>query len=398
VSICVVGGGASGIFAALRAKEVNPSATVTVLEQSDQLLAKVLLSGGGRCNLTNGCFDPKTLSSNYPRGSKELIGPFHRFGPQDTISWFEERGVFLKTENDGRVFPVSNHSETIKNCLLSEADKLLVRIVLNQHIQGISHDGKRFQISTSGDSHSCDKLILATGSSPSGYELAKKFGHTIITPIPSLFSFHVQNFTLSKLSGIAFDPVLTRIVGTSFAQTGSLLITHYGFSGPAILKLSAWAARHMHENGYCVQLSINWLPTLPADDIVQKLLFCKQQFPQRLLGSENPFFLPQTLWKELALSPYVRLHDCSAAALRALASKLHDDRYLIHGKPANRQEFVTCGGVCSNQINWKSMESKVCKNLFFAGELLNVDGVTGGFNLQNAWTTGYIAGSGEVFS
>lgn len=388
----IIGAGAAGIFAAIQAKEKNPAATVTVLERTDHPLAKVLVSGGGRCNLTNACYEPKLLAQNYPRGCKELIGPFHTFGPQELISWFEVRGVALKTEMNGRVFPVSNRSETIKKCLLSEAQKLGVSILFGQQIHAISHEKSAFCITTQEATLSSDALLLATGSSHSGYEYAKKLGHTIIPPIPSLFSFHVPRFTLSPFSGVTVDPVSIRIVDTPFVQTGSLLITHEGFSGPPILKLSAWAARYMHEQNYRVTLSINWLPIISVDEIFSTLSRCKKVTPQKKLCTDNPFSIPQTLWRALVDSD-LRLQDCSLPSLRTLAVKLHDDRYAVNGKSPNAQEFVTCGGVCTAEINWKTMESKRCPRLYFAGEILDIDGVTGGFNLQNAWTTGYIAGT-----
>lgn len=348
----VVGGGAAGIFAALHAKAANSSQSVIVLEKTAVLLSKVKVSGGGRCNVTHACFDPKELVKNYPRGHKELLGPFHRFGPSDTIEWFESRGVKLKTEPDGRMFPVTNSSATIIDCLLNEAKQLGVDIRLRQRIEKIEPG---FTLHLKEGKIDCEHLILATGSSLEGYQFAQGLGHTIQPPVPSLFTFNSPSSPLKDLSGIA-TIAKVQIVGTPFTQTGPLLITHFGFSGPAVLKLSAWAARHLHTCNYHFEIAIDWLP-------------------DQHLSPGDKIPLPKNLARRLS------------------EKQLHDDRYLIEGKTTHKEEFVTCGGVTLKEVDFKTLQSKLSPGLHFAGELLDIDGVTGGFNFQNAWTTGFIAGS-----
>ncbi|MBS0620872.1 MAG: NAD(P)/FAD-dependent oxidoreductase [Verrucomicrobia bacterium] len=352
--IVIIGGGAAGIFAAIHCA---PFGEVILLEKTRQLLAKVRISGGGRCNVTHAAFDPKKLIMNYPRGNRELLGPFHHFGPQEIIAWFESRGVSLKTEEDGRIFPTTDHSATIINCLLSAAKEAGVQIRQEVHVQKIED---HFLIHLDkGEPISCDALILATGSSPSGHTLAASLGHTIIPPVPSLFTFNVPTSDLLDLSGIVAHDVELSILG--FRQRGDLLLTHWGFSGPAALKLSAWAARELSACHYKADLTINWLPDLSLEEIQRHI-------------KEKRNLLPQNLWKRLGS-----------------ASKLHASTYAVEGKTTNKQEFVTCGGVDLKEVDMRTMESKKVKHLYFAGEILNIDGVTGGFNFQNAWTTGYLA-------
>ncbi len=386
--LVVIGGGAAGIFAAIAAKQANSDAKVALLEKSAVLLAKVRVSGGGRCNVTHACFDPSQLIQNYPRGSNELRGPFHRFQPKDTIHWFEVRGVALKTESDGRIFPVSNSSETIIDCLLSEAKKLGVEIFLRQRIEKISKTESGFEVGP----FSTRRLILATGSSLEGHKWAEQLGHSIQPPVPSLFTFNVPTSPLQSLSGISVDSVELKLKGSSLSQKGPLLITHFGFSGPAALKLSAWGARFLYEHAYKVELMINWLPELTEPKIFETLIQLKKSTPHKTLLSENVFRLPKNLWKTL-LSDEKRLNDYSLKELQAFAHKLHSDIYQVEGKTTHKEEFVTCGGITLKEVNFKTMESKICSGLFFAGEILDIDGVTGGFNFQNAWTTGFIAGA-----
>lgn len=386
--LIVVGGGAAGFFAAISAKGANPNAKVALLEKSAVLLAKVRVSGGGRCNVTHSCCDPTLLIQNYPRGGQELRGPFHVFQPRDTIQWFESRGVTLKAEADGRIFPVTDSSETIINCLLDEAAKLGLEILLRQRIDGIEKIEGGFQVGP----YQCKKLILATGSGADGHAWASHLGHTIQKPVPSLFTFNVPTSPLKELSGISVEMAELKIVGTSLVQKGPLLITHFGFSGPAALKLSAWGARVLHEKQYRVELAINWLPELNLTQVLEWLTKLKMSVPQKTLLSENPFKFPKNLWKTL-LNDERRLSDISLKDLQALAQKLHGDIYQVEGKTTHKEEFVTCGGVTLKEVHFKTMESKICPGLYFAGEILDIDGVTGGFNFQNAWTTGYIAGT-----
>ncbi len=393
--VIVIGGGAAGIFAAIQAKTAHPEDRVVLLEKTAVLLAKVRISGGGRCNVTHACFDPKLLVLNYPRGEKELLGPFHRFQPRDTIEWFESRGVKLKTEADGRMFPVTNSSETIIQALLSEAKTVGVEIFLKQRVQNILKVGDTFEIEMKeGPKWTCSKLILATGSSAEGHAWAERLGHTVQQPVPSLFTFNVPTSPLKDLSGIAVDPAEVRLEGSGFVQKGALLITHFGFSGPAVLKLSAWGARFLYEKNYRAVAVVNWLPHYTEEQLYQALLRLKKDFPQKNLAAESLFKLPRNLWKLLVgASLDQSVAQAPLKELQALAHKLHADKYQVEGKTTHKEEFVTCGGVTLKEVNFKTMESKICPGLFFAGEVLDIDGVTGGFNFQNAWTTGFIAGS-----
>jgi hypothetical protein len=392
--LIILGGGAAGIFASIWAKATYPHATVLVLEKTAKLLAKVRFSGGGRCNVTHGCFDLKMLVQNYPRGQMELLGPFSRFQPHDMIQWLENRGVKLKTEPDGRVFPITNSSETIIQCLLSEAKQLGVEIDLSQKICSITKDQETFLLDFENQSRLPTKrLLLATGSSKEGYRFAEMLGHTIQTPIPSLFTFTCPSSSLHHLSGLSLEDVSLTLPSPSLSERGPLLITHFGFSGPSVLKLSARGARYLAEKNYLCNLTINWLPTLLEEDIFQKLKNQKALYPDKQLYSNNPFSLPKKLWKAFLDNPEEKLRNISLPILRQIAKKLHSDIYEICGKTLNKEEFVTCGGVTLSEVNFKTMESKLSPGLFFAGEILDIDGLTGGFNFQNAWTTAYLAGT-----
>ncbi len=396
--LIVVGGGPAGVFAAIWAKTVHPQSSVLILEKSSNLLAKVRISGGGRCNLTNAHLNSKTASRFYPRGSQELIGPLTRWSSSDTIEWFISKGVNLKTEEEGRVFPASDQSQTIVNCLLSQLDSLKIETRFGCEIQTINKEKDLFSLKVNeGETLYCRKLILATGSSKEGYRWAEELGHTIVPPIPSLFTFNISSFTLKELSGITVNPVELRIDGTTHIEKGSLMIAHFGFSGPAVLKLSAFQARYLHDQNIQADLIVNWLPEHSEKEIHDILCQIKTDVPQQNLISNNPFSLPKSLWK-VFLNDQIekRLRDLSLKELRALASRLHSDRYRIGGKTAHKEEFVTCGGVKRREINFKTMESKINSNLFFAGELIDIDGITGGFNLQNGWTTGFLAGMNSL--
>ncbi|MES2345213.1 MAG: NAD(P)/FAD-dependent oxidoreductase [Chlamydiota bacterium] len=392
----VVGGGAAGIFAALTAKATHPEWNVVVLEKTAVLLSKVRVSGGGRCNVTHACFDPDLLVKNYPRGGRELLGPFHRFQPKDTVLWFESRGVKLKVEADGRMFPTTDSSETIIKALLNEANKCGVEIRLKQRIKGIEkRQGGGFElVMKEGEGILAKRLVLATGSGADGFSWAAKLGSAIEPAVPSLFTFNIPTSPLKELSGIAVNPVELTLPGCSFVQRGPLLITHFGFSGPAVLKLSAWAAQFLHEKGYKTPLTINWLPEFSEEEIYKILSRFKIESSQKAFSSESLFKLPKNLWRTLLGDKFnKRIGDIALKDLQNLAHKLHADIYEIDGKTTHKEEFVTCGGVCLKEVNFKTMESKMCPGLFFAGEILDIDGVTGGFNFQNAWTTAFIAGS-----
>ena len=385
-TLVVIGGGAAGFFGAINAAEKNRADRVILLEKTATLLAKVRISGGGRCNVTHACFEPKQLVQNYPRGGKALLGPFHRFQPKDTIAWFEQRGVELKTEEDGRMFPITDSSQTIIACLMQAADNAGVEIRLQQKIETLDKVDGKFHVA----GLEADAVLLATGSQPKGLALAEKLGHTLVPLVPSLFTFNIPNFPLEELAGISVDPAQVDMGGVP--QKGPLLITHWGFSGPAALKLSAWEARTLHSHDYQTTLHVNWLPSISnlADHL---LSFKSQNGPQTLSRPAVP--LPRNLWKKLleihAFDPQKRWCDLPNKELLRLASLLQKDPYPVSGKTTYKQEFVTCGGIPLDEVNFKTLESRLCPGLFFAGEILDIDGITGGFNFQNAWTTSYLA-------
>jgi len=390
--LIIIGGGPAGVFAAITYKRLYPDSSILVLEKSQALLSKILISGGGRCNLTNASSDPSSLVKNYPRGEKELLGPFNRFGPKDIMKFFEDRNVKLKIEKDGRVFPLSNSAHTIRDCLLNEMKTLGIETKLDQKIINLIKKEDGFLVETNNKTYLSKKLILSSGSSIEGYKCAKNLGHRIEKPLPSLFAFKITP-SLEELSGISLPFVTVKIKGSSFSQSGPLLFTHFGLSGPAILKLSSFGAKHLHEKD--THLEINWI-AISEEEAFSKLSNCKKQNPEKTLLSQNIFTLPQRVWRKfLDESDDLKknLKDISLKTLRKFAEKLTRDAYEFCGKSPHKNEFVTCGGVVLNEINFKTMESKICPNLYFAGEILDIDGLTGGFNFQNAWTTGFIAGS-----
>ncbi len=409
--LVVIGGGAAGFFGAIAAAKSNPRARVILLEASNQPLAKVRISGGGRCNVTHACFDPKILIQNYPRGGKALLGAFTRFQPQDTVAWFAAQGVQLKTEADGRMFPTTDSSETIVNCLLKAAKTAKVELrtqaavvavkQLKEQKSASENTNSGFEIVLkSAEKILCDRLLLATGSNPIGYKIAQHLGHTIEQPVPSLFTFNVSDEKLTQLAGISVNNVKLNLLVPNhppLEQTGSLLITHWGLSGPAVLKLSAWGARALHASNYQATLVINWLPQLLPEELRQKLIACRNDSPKRLIVSHRGVDLPQRLWKYIVsragISAENRWSQLSNKNLNQLVQELSQGKYSINGKGVFKEEFVTCGGVNLKQVNFQTMESKLVPGLYFAGEILDIDGVTGGFNFQSAWTTAYLAGS-----
>lgn len=393
IDLVIIGAGPAGLFGAIAAKSAHPSASVVILEKSNRPLAKLLRTGGGRCNLTNAKADHHTLSDYYPRGAKELIGSFSRFSFAETMQWFEDHGVSLITEKDGRVFPASGQSETIANCLLRVAFDLGVEIRLNQTITHVVKKDGTFQISLTSADVQCENLMIATGSNAGGYQLSQGLGHTIHSPVPSLFPLEILNFTLKELSGVVIEPV-SLFIDHRFTQTGSLLITHFGFSGPAALKLSSFYARDLSDQNYRCPLYVNWLPRINHQQIVNALMKLKVEYPRQMLLSANPFSLPHAFWKTMVSSRGLkRLCDISKKEIDEIADHLQKDSHQITARAAQKEEFVTCGGVFLKEISFQTMESKICSRLFFAGEVLDIDAITGGFNLQNAWTTGFIAGS-----
>ncbi|MBL9127306.1 MAG: NAD(P)/FAD-dependent oxidoreductase [Verrucomicrobiales bacterium] len=398
--VVVVGGGAAGFFGAIACAEAGGGPEVLLLEKGPQFLAKVRISGGGRCNVTHACFDPRELARRYPRGGQALIGPLNRFQPKDTVAWFEARGVSLKTEDDGRMFPTTDDSATIVECLVRSAREAGVKTETHAGVEGILRvPGGGFEVRVSdGRRVKADRVLLATGGCRSEAlgRLAVDLGHTLEPPVPSLFALHVACPWLRELAGVAIDPVEVGAPGVARAERGPLLVTHDGVSGPAVLRLSAWGARALHDVGYKFPLRVNWLPAETAESLAS--LFEKRRGEQGARRLVNSTIAPLTarLWERLVLAAGVRREATWAGLSRderaSLIRWLRGTEFEVTGKTLNKDEFVTCGGVRLSEVQFKTMESRVCPGLHFAGELLDVDGITGGFNFQAAWTTGWLAG------
>ena len=398
MNVAIIGGGAAGFFAALSCKHHHPDARVTLYEKTGKLLAKVKVSGGGRCNVTHACFTASQLIKYYPRGGKSLKKPFAHFGPQETIDWFQQRGVALHTESDGRMFPITNQSQTIIDCLVQEAQRLGVIVHTQASVQALRHTEAGYQLKINDQAVIADRVIVATGGSPkrSGLEWLAAMGHTIESPVPSLFTFNVPQESITTLSGLSVGHALVRIPGTKLMSEGPLLITHWGLSGPAVLKLSAWGARTLSERDYQFSVLVNWLGQANEEQIRTDLVNRLPEIGKRKVANRNPFGLPQRLWEYLVIRAGVEADrpwaEVSKKSRNALLHTLLNDTYTVSGKTTFKEEFVTCGGVSLSNVNLRTMESKVCPGLYFAGEVLDIDGVTGGFNFQAAWTTGFIAG------
>ncbi len=398
--VVVIGGGAAGFFGAIICATTHPQMQVTLLEAGHKPLIKVSISGGGRCNVTHHCFEPSQLVQAYPRGGKALRGAFTRFQAKDTVAWFASQGVKLKTEADGRMFPVTDNSQTIVDCLLQAASKAGVKLLMNTPVKSVRKGSEGFAVEVKkGEVIKCDRVLIATGSNPLGYRWAKDLGHTIALPVPSLFTFNINDPRLKDLAGVSLENVHLRLITaskTSLEQTGPLLITHWGLSGPAVLKLSAWGARILHEQQYQMPLLINWLPQYNLETLRQYLLEIKAENPRKQMLGFSPLPLPKRLWQRLATVAGINAEttwtEVSKKALNLLIQELTQGRYQIQGKGVFKEEFVTCGGVSLKEIDFKTMESKICPGLYFAGEILDIDGVTGGFNFQSAWTTSWLAG------
>lgn len=396
--VIVVGGGAAGFFAAINAAEFHKQARVTILEKSNKLLQKVIVSGGGRCNVTHACFDHGLLVKSYPRGEKELRSVFSRFSTTDTINWFKKRGVLLKTEEDGRMFPVTDNSETIAGCLLREAARLNIEIKMQVAVKEV-RPGEVITLVTDKGDMPCDRLIIATGGSPKdqAYDWLRKLGHTVVPPVPSLFTFNIQNKELSQLMGVSVPAARVKIKNTKLTTEGPLLITHWGLSGPAVLRASAWGARLLHEMNYDFGIEVAWLPQFGEEELREELHFVKDHQAPKLAVNTNPFELPRRLWEyllhEAAISGMTRWADLSKKQLQALLAALLHDTYEVKGKTTFKEEFVTCGGVSLKEIDFATMQSRIVPHIYFTGEVLDIDGITGGFNFQNAWSTAWIAAS-----
>lgn len=395
VDIIIVGGGAAGFFSAITAAENNPSLRIIILEQSKEVLNKVRISGGGRCNATHACFDPKELTTYYPRGARELLGPFHTFGPTQTIEWFKNHGVNLKTEADGRMFPDSDSSETIIRCFQGLTQKLGIEVIQNVKVKGFNYseeDEYKFEINTESIHYKSKRLMLATGSSPFIWNMLKEHGYKIVEPVPSLFTFNLPNNPICKLMGLSVPKVNVQIKDTKIKTNGPLLITHWGFSGPAILKASAWGANVLEEKKYAFDAIIDWVPDVHIEQITE----LRDTMAKKKVVSNPVFGLPSRLWTymtdDIISDKEKNWASLSKTELNAIIQNLKSASFTVSGKSTFKEEFVTAGGVALSQINFKCFESKIQPGLFMAGEILNIDAVTGGFNFQAAWTGGYLAG------
>lgn len=399
----IIGGGAAGFFTAINLAGQRKDFKIAILERGKEVLSKVRISGGGRCNVTHGEFIPKELSKKYPRGQKELLGPFHTFMTGDTISWFEERGVELKIEEDGRMFPISNSSETIINCFLTEAKKCNIDVLTNHGVQDIGFDSafakaeidrSHYYVKTTKGDFKCKNLVIATGSSPKMWKSLSKLGHSITEAVPSLFTFNIKDKRIDDLMGLATE-VSVKVIGTKLKSEGPLLITHWGMSGPAILKLSAWGARELSDLKYNFELQVNWLHHFFAQDAIEELQELKVKYAKQSPYTYAQFDLPKRLWQNILKAAMIdsetQWANLSKQELIKLSLQLTEAIYYVQGKSTFKEEFVTAGGVALNEVNFKTFESKKCSNLYLAGEVLNIDAITGGFNFQNAWTGGYLA-------
>ncbi|MGD1917497.1 MAG: NAD(P)/FAD-dependent oxidoreductase [Pleurocapsa sp.] len=404
MKVIVIGGGAAGFFGAIACAESNPSLKVTLIEAGRKPLAKVRISGGGRCNVTHHCFDPSRLVENYPRGGRALRGAFTRFQPKDTVQWYQKRGVELKTEADGRMFPVTDDSETIIKCLMQSADRAGVDLRTGMGVKSVKQffdldDKSYFQVELKNERVlQCDRLLIATGSNPLGYRWAKNLGHKIESSVPSLFTINIRDHRLKDLAGISVSNAQVRLGAgkNKLEQNGALLITHWGLSGPAILKLSAWGARFLHELKYASNLYVNWLPEYNQETLKQEFIKVKKAHSRKKIVNYCPVELPKRLWQSFidyaAIKSDKVWSEISKKEMNNLVGEIVQGQYEIKGKGVFKDEFVTCGGVSLKEVNFKTKESKKCPGLYFAGEVLDIDGVTGGYNFQSAWTTSWLAG------
>ena len=400
----VIGGGAAGFFAAVTLAEARPASKVLLLERGQEVLQKVRISGGGRCNVTHHCFEAAELVRSYPRGGKALRGPFQAFGPAETVSWFARRGVRLKTEADGRMFPVTDRSETIVDCLRESAERAGVQVRTGANVQHIACPdalgNECFQVTAGQQAPIRSRLLLvATGSNARIWAMLESLGHTIVPPVPSLFTFHIQDTRLSGLAGLSVPEAALSAKELTFRSDGPLLVTHWGLSGPAVLRLSAWGARELAACGYKCTLIVNWLGKTTALEALDRMMVVRQEYARRTVAGYGPYSdtLPRRLWERLVVAAGLqgdeRWADLSNAVLRRLVQELTDGRFQVTGKSTFKEEFVTAGGVELREVDFRRFESKRCPGLYFGGEVLDIDAVTGGFNFQAAWTGGYLAGT-----
>ena len=391
--IIIIGGGAAGFFTAINSVENNPNLSVAILERGKTVLEKVRISGGGRCNVTHACFVPNDLVKFYPRGERELKGPFNQFCSGDTIEWFEKHGVELKIEEDGRMFPVSDSSDTIIDCFMDAVKKLKIDVLTNHSVQDLYKTETHWKVTTTQDVFTCEKVVMATGSNPKIWELLQNLGHSIEEPVPSLFTFNVKDVRIKELMGIS-TPATVKVKKSKLEASGPLLITHWGLSGPGILRLSAWGARELSDKKYHFAIMVNWLNETSFDEAIEALKESKEENAKKSVLKYPQFELPKRLWENLVKAAGIleetKWADLNKNQLNALTEQLTNGEYQVNGKSTFKEEFVTAGGIQLKEVNFKTMESKLLPNLYFAGEILNIDAITGGFNFQNAWTGGFI--------
>jgi predicted Rossmann fold flavoprotein len=399
--LVVIGGGAAGFFCAVNAARLNPGLEVIILEKSSKLLSKVRVSGGGRCNVTHACYSIADMIKKYPRGSTFLRKAFHHFFTNDTIEWFAARGVILKTEADGRMFPVTDSSQTIIDCLMKEANRFGVEIRMNKEVKGIYRDAGKWNLLIKDDAlMSADFVCIASGGYPKilQYGWLKQTDHCIEEPVPSLFTFNMPDNPITALMGVAVENVAVKIVGSKLSESGPLLITHWGMSGPAVLKLSAWGARELAICNWQFAILINWIPEYNENSLRDKIQKIRFELAAQKIVNRNPFSLPNRLWEYLLMQSEInvdmRWADLPAREQNKLIKNLCAQEHAVKGKTTFKEEFVTAGGIDLSEIDFNTMQSKKHAGLFFAGEIINVDGITGGYNFQNAWTTGWIAAKG----
>ena len=397
--VIIAGGGAAGFFTAINIAEANPKLTIAILERGKEVLSKVRISGGGRCNVTHACFVPADLVKFYPRGEKELRGPFNRFCSGDTIEWFERHGVALKIEEDGRMFPVTDSSQTIIDCFLEASKKLGIQVLMGESIQSVFRSGEYWKIETNKAVFRTENLVMATGSNPKMWDMLAGIGHTIEPPVPSLFTFNIKDQRIKDLMGVS-ALASVKVKGTKLGASGPLLITHWGMSGPAILRVSAWGARELFDKNYRFTLIVNWLGDVTFEECEATLRELKQEHARKTVAKFSPFDFPKRLWDSLVAAagivPETRWADLSKSHLQRLTEELTRGAYGVNGKSTFKDEFVTAGGVNLKEMNFKTMESNLHPGLYFAGEVVNIDAITGGFNFQNAWTGGFIVAEAIV--
>jgi hypothetical protein len=396
--VIIIGGGAAGFFAAITCAEENPKLSIVILEKGKDVLQKVKVSGGGRCNVTHACFEPRELVKNYPRGAKALMGPFSRFCTGDTMGWYDDRGVPLKIEEDGRVFPESDKSQSIIDCLVVSASNYNITILKHQNVHEVipPEAGGKWSLKTKADQFLAKKVLVATGSSPRVWEMLKTLGHQIVSPVPSLFTFNIKDERIDGLAGISVPKAQVKIPKIKQQSDGPLLITHWGLSGPAVLKLSAWGARALHELNYQFDVIVNWLGYTDFETARATINAARNEMQRKMTGTQALFNLPQRLWRKMLFAAEIpedrRWADVSKKAINKLANELTAGTYTVNGKSTFKEEFVTAGGISLKEIDFKRFESKLFPGLYFAGEVLDIDAVTGGFNFQAAWTGGWLAG------